>query len=1093
MGAFALSLPTYLWRATRQQQRMNLSLQLIKDAESFPSRSSSTITTQSRNLEHQITGSVDCDFRRWNKTISLLIRTGRLNEARWMFDEMPYRNVVTWNSMLSGYVRQREIVRARELFDAMPVRDTVSWNVMISGYVACMGRGHVEEAGRLFYIMPARDTVSWNTMISGYARIGRMEDALNLFRQMPGKNVISWNAIITGFLQNGDIKSAVKMFERMPTRDSASLSGLISGLIQNGKLDDAADILLKIEKTDRDADVLDAYNTLIAGYGQRGRVYEARRLFDQIPTPLYQDKEEDKIAVKKGGSSCRFERNIISWNSMIMCYAKAGDMNSARLLFNEMPFRDLVSWNTMINGYVHASELEEAASLFHEMPDLDIRSWNAMISGYAQRGELELAKDFFERMPQKSLVSWNSMIAGYEQNGHYEGAMGLFFQMQTNGEKPDKHTLSSVLSACAGLTALYQGMQIHQCISKTLVPDIPINNSLVTMYARCGNITDAKAIFDHMGMEKDVVSWNAMIGGYAQHGLADKALKLFGKMKGLRVQPTYITFISVLNACAHAGLVAEARKQFHCMVHEFGIAPRVEHFASLVDVIGRYGQVKDAMEVIKGMPVVPDKAVWGALLGACRVHNDINLARIAAEALMTIEPESSAPYVLLHNMYVEAGRWADATEVRMLMETNKIKKQSGCSWIELHSNVHLFVAGGRAHPHADDISSLIVCFDRVMKDLDLDSRDALGFEGEMELKLEWQRSLIVEAFQPRVLGVSELLCQDARHQIVVQSIIKNAGEDEFVHKLFNVQHAKGPFHVGSGSGDDGVVSSKGHDRSLFFASCCLPPRHGDLRSPSWKYLRNLSTTNLSLTLRKSSFVVVALLSCSFSSLDPSSPLLSLLIGIVPVSFLPFLLREFLDVCYLFLNPSLSTRPLGPRKIVPLSCAPKLVPRENPRESFPSKSACLVPCLPFLSFLHAFQSQFLYPFLYVDRVIEYNPGVSAVAIKNVTINDNFFPEHLPERPIMLGVLIVELVGFFSLYKALAPDNLMCSQKRGPLARSRGPLDKARFRKPVMAGDTLVIRMTLVKQQKPFSKLEGKAYVGGQVACEGEFLLGTWQLD
>ncbi|KAL5993997.1 hypothetical protein ACLOJK_038354 [Asimina triloba] len=220
--------------------------------------------------------------------------------------------------MLSGYIRLREIVQATELFDAMPVRDPVSWNVMIFWYVVFMGGGHVEEARRLFYGMPERD--------------GFLE------------HYDKW----IYFLQNGDIKSALKMFERIPTRDSASVSGSTSGLIQNGKLDDAADILLTIEKTDRDVDVLDAYNTLIAGYGQRGRVYEARRLFDQIHAPLYQDKEEDS-------SSCSFERSIISWNSMIMCYAKAGDMNSSRAQVTSQLV--LLMWNIEELKHVQANSL----------------------------------------------------------------------------------------------------------------------------------------------------------------------------------------------------------------------------------------------------------------------------------------------------------------------------------------------------------------------------------------------------------------------------------------------------------------------------------------------------------------------------------------------------------------------------------------------------------------------------------------------------------------------------------------------------------------------------------------------------------------
>ncbi|XP_059629388.1 pentatricopeptide repeat-containing protein At1g62260, mitochondrial [Cornus florida] len=613
------------------------------------------------------------DFISLNYNITCLIRNGRIDDARTMFDKMTQRNTVTWNSMITGYVKRREMSEARKLFDEMPERDIVSWNLMISGYIWCRGSRYIEEGRNLFDRMPKRDFVSWNTMISGYARNGRMDDALRLFNSMPERNVVSWNAMITGFLQNGDVKSAVEFFERMPTRDAASLSALVSGLIQNGGLDKAASVLLESGKRDDGrVDLVHAYNTLIAGYGHRGRVDEARRLFDQIP--FYHDQEN--------GDNGRFERNVVSWNTMIMCYVKQGDILSARELFDRMTVRDTFSWNTVISGYVHMSNMEEALNLFHKMPNPDDFSWNCMITGFSQMGNLERARGFFERMPQKNLVSWNSMIAGYEKNGDCVQAIKLFSQMQVEGEKPDRHTLSSILSVCADFVVLPLGMQIHQRVIKVFIPDVPLNNSLITMYGRCGAISEARAIFDDMKLQENVISWNAMIGGYASHGFAAEALELFELMKRLKVQPTYITFISVLNACAHAGLVEQGRMHFKSMVSDFGIEPRIEHFASLVDIVGRHGQVEEAMNLIKSMPYEPDKAVWGALLGACRVHNKIELARVAAEALMRLEPESPAPYVLLYNMYADVGQWDDAAEIRIMMERCNIKKQAGYSWVD---------------------------------------------------------------------------------------------------------------------------------------------------------------------------------------------------------------------------------------------------------------------------------------------------------------------------------------------------------------------------------------------------------------------------
>lgn len=621
--------------------------------------------------------------------------------------------------MLGGYVRHRELALARRLFDEMPQRDVVSYNSMLSGYALSRDGGELEEGRHLFDRMPLKDAVSWNTMISGYARNGRIDEAKSLFDAMPEKNVVSWNTMITGFLGVNDVRRAIELYERMPVRDAASLNALVSGLIRNGRLDEAEEILTQSGAVNEIEGIIDSYNTLIAGYGHRGNVEQAQRLFDLIPYQPYPERKGGQEIKEMDRCLKYFKRNVVSWNSMIMCYVKAGDICSARALFDEMPERDLFSWNTMIRGHVQAQEMDEAESLFHKLPDPDARSWNLMICGFTQKGEVEKARGFFDRMPQKSIVSWNTMIAGYEQNGDYEGAIELFSRMQVVGEKPDRHTLSSVLSACAGLATLHLGTQSHQLIAKTIVADIPINNALITMYARCGNLMDARAIFDGMEMLRDAVSWNAMIGGYAQHGLASEALELFEDMKKRNVRPTHITFIAVLNACGHAGLVDEGRKEFDSMVNEFGIVPRVEHYASLVDLVGRHGLLEEAMEVINSMAVPPDKAVWGALLGACRVHNNAKLARVAAEALVEVEPESSAPYVLLYNMHADEGRWNDAIELREMMDKRRVVKQPGYSWIEMHDGVHLFVSGDRSHPLSNEIYSLLEGNNKVIRDLQL--------------------------------------------------------------------------------------------------------------------------------------------------------------------------------------------------------------------------------------------------------------------------------------------------------------------------------------------------------------------------------------
>ncbi|XP_006301825.2 pentatricopeptide repeat-containing protein At1g62260, mitochondrial [Capsella rubella] len=607
-------------------------------------------------------------FRATNKELNQMIRSGYIVEARKIFEKLEARNIVTWNTMISGYVRRREMNQARKLFDEMPERDVVTWNAMISGYVSCGGIRFLEEARKLFDEMPSRDSFSWNTMISGYAKNRRISEALLLFENMPERNGVSWNAMITGFFQNGDVNRAVELFQIMPEKDSSSLCALVAGLIKNERLEEAAWFLGQYGSIGSGReDLVFAYNTLIVGYGQRGQVEAARRLFDQIP-----DGEFGDI----------FHRNVVSWNSMIKAYLKVGDVVSARLLFDKMKDRDTISWNTMIDGYVHASRMEEAFYLFSKMPNRDTHSWNMMVSGYASVGNVELARHYFEKTPEKTTVSWNTIIAAYEKNKDYKEAFEMFIRMNIEGKKPDPHTLTSLLSVSTGLVNLRLGMQMHQIFLKTVIPDVPVHNALITMYSRCGELMESRRIFDEMKLKREVITWNAMIGGYAFHGNVSEALNLFWLMKSNRIYPSHITFVSVLNACAHAGLVDEAKAQFVSMVSEYNITPQMEHYSSLVNVISGQGQFEEAMCVIKSMPFEPDKTIWGALLDACRIYNNVGLAHVAAEAMSRLEPESSTPYVLLYNMYAEMGLWDEASQVRMKMEGKRIKKERGSSWVD---------------------------------------------------------------------------------------------------------------------------------------------------------------------------------------------------------------------------------------------------------------------------------------------------------------------------------------------------------------------------------------------------------------------------
>ncbi|KAL6861297.1 hypothetical protein ACP4OV_016997 [Aristida adscensionis] len=645
--------------------------------------------------------------RQHNRSLAALLRRGRFAAARRLFDALPARSVVTWNSLLAALARRRDAAAARAFFDAMPARDAVSWNTLLAAYARSPHPDHLAAARRLFDGMPQRDAVTWNTLLGAYTRRGLMDEAQKLFHEMPQRNTASWNTMVAGFFAAGQVEKALEVFEAMPIKDSASLSGVISGLTRNGRLHEAEELLTKrLRAMDMDKAV-DAYNTLIAAYGQAGRVGDARRLFDMIPKAQCQHKVHKRRV---------FERNVVSSNSMMMGYVRAGEICPARVLFDEIPDKDLVSWNTMIAGYAQALDMEEAEKLFCEAPDPDAVTWNLMIRGFTQKGEVERARGFFDRMPERSTITWNTMISGYEQNEDYDGAVKLFKKMLEAGERPDRHTFSSVLAACASLAMLRLGAQFHQLIEKSFLPDTATSNALITMYSRCGELTNAKAIFKQMHTQKDLVSWNALIGAYEHHGRATEALQLFEEMRSVKVTPSHVTFISLLSACGNAGLLSEGRIVFDTMVHNCNLTARTEHYAALINLIGRHGQLEDALEVINSMPIAPDKSVWGAFLGACSAKKNAPLAQMAAKALSKIDPESSAPYVLMHNLHAHEERWGSASVVREEMERQGIHKHPGYSWIDLQDKVHVFISGDTSHPLTQEIFSVLECFYKSCRD-----------------------------------------------------------------------------------------------------------------------------------------------------------------------------------------------------------------------------------------------------------------------------------------------------------------------------------------------------------------------------------------
>lgn len=440
-----------------------------------------------------------------------------------------------------------------------------------------------------------------------------------------------------------------------------------------------------------DFDVL-VGTSLVDMYAKCSEIVDSRKVFDSLP-----DRNVITWNAMIGGylrngdiksASFLFEkmsnRTRVTWIEMIDGFARNGDTISARRLFDRVPseFKNVVTWSVMVDGYCSNGEMEAAREVFEQMPQRNFFAWSSMISGYCKKGDVKEAKVIFDRIPARNLVNWNSMISGYAQNGFSEEAIKAFGKMQAEGYEPDEFTVVSVLSACAQSGLLDVGKEIHYMINnKGIKCNQIVVNAVLDMYAKCGDLTNARLIFEVM-TERNTACWNAMISGFAIHGQSKEALELFGMMESSKVRPDDITFLSLLSACAHGGFVDEGIEIFS-KVEKYGLAAGIRHYGCLVDLLGRAGRLKEAYSLIKKMPMKPNDMVWGAMLGACRMHFDLEMTEQVVKEISTLNSDTgcahNSHYVLLSNIYAASDRWEKAERMRLDMVNEGFQKIPGFS------------------------------------------------------------------------------------------------------------------------------------------------------------------------------------------------------------------------------------------------------------------------------------------------------------------------------------------------------------------------------------------------------------------------------
>ncbi|CAL9025860.1 unnamed protein product [Prunus brigantina] len=410
-------------------------------------------------------------------------------------------------------------------------------------------------------------------------------------------------------------------------------------------------------------------------------------------------------------------RNVVSWTAMISAFSKRGYASEALNLFLQM-----LRSGTEPNEFTFATVLTSCSGawgfdLGRQIHSLIIKTkfeshifvGSSLLDMYAKAGRIYEARGVFNCLPERDVVSCTAIISGYAQLGLDEEALELFRLLQREGMTSNYVTYASVLTALSGLAALDLGRQVHNHVLRRELPSyVVLQNSLIDMYSKCGNLSYSRRIFDSMP-ERTVISWNAMLVGYSKHGMGKEVVKLFRLMKEEnKVRPDSVTFLAVLSGCSHGGMEDRGLEYFYAMAEgENGIEPELEHYGCVADLLGRAGRVEEAFEFIKKMHFEPTAAIWGSLLGACRVHSNVEIGEFVGFRLLQIEPENAGNYVILSNLYASAGRWEDVRNVRELMVEKAVIKEPGRSWIELDQILHTFHASDRSHPRREEVSAKV--------------------------------------------------------------------------------------------------------------------------------------------------------------------------------------------------------------------------------------------------------------------------------------------------------------------------------------------------------------------------------------------------
>ncbi|KAI5065732.1 hypothetical protein GOP47_0020427 [Adiantum capillus-veneris] len=659
--------------------------------------------------------------------INMYGKGGAVEDAHCVFDDMHDSNVIHWTSMIAGYVRQGRARDALQLFDKMQQERVKPNSITFTNVLnACASLGALTE-GQMIHVSIKDselkvDAGLANALLHMYCKCGSLKEARLVFEDIVHKKTVSWNVLIAAYIEQDQYELAIQLFQQMQKQrveaDEITFVSILRACACLEDLELGKEIHSYVVQRGLGSGIIFA-TTLIRMYGGCGALQESHWVFDEIK-----------------------EHNVVSWTSLMTVYAQQGHGEEAIELFHQMRVE---GWEP--DHFTLVSVLGAYASLKLSAPDdvvqacfkcnfkSDVQLGNALINMYAKCSAIKSAESIFEKMRGRSVVTWNTMISAYGQHGFGKEALELLQRAHQEGISPDELTWCHCLSICADLGSLGQGKLIHRgIVACGYEANVGLGNAMISMYGKCGAMEEAVFVFN--SIQRDVVSWNAILATLSQHGFVEKVVQTFRRMRVEGIKPDEVTFLSVLNTCRHAGLVEDGCDFFKWMRDSLKSVLTINHYGCLIDLFGKSGHLDVAEDLICTVPFYTNALLWMTLLGSCRNHSDLERGERALDYVARLDPGNAAPYVLMSNIYATHGRWADVKMLREVMLKKGIQKRPGVSTIEVNNRVHSFLPRDMRHPDRHAIYKKLEILNQELKAQGYvpDTRLALGDADEESKK-----------------------------------------------------------------------------------------------------------------------------------------------------------------------------------------------------------------------------------------------------------------------------------------------------------------------------------------------------------------------